>query len=180
MTGSRSGKGTMKKSVFALFALPLGLAAACSSSAPADPPPAGVDASADVTAPLPDAGKGGDAAPAADGGPGDAAVDASVGECGSHPGRAACSECCVTKYTDGAGAYLFFVNECMCVKERCADACATNFCSPDLKDPDVACNNCLSTKNSECAPLVGSQCTADADCAAFDKCMGESGCLKKL
>ena len=62
--------------------------------------------------------------------------------------------------TDGAGAYLFFVSECMCVKERCQDACATNFCSPDLKDPDAACNACLSVKNSECAGEVSSKCTA--------------------
>lgn len=171
----------MKKTYFAGAALALvgAVVVACSSSS--SPAPAAiVDAGVDAPASPSDASTTPDAPAANDAGKGDATADASQGECGSNASRQACSECCVTKHTDGAGAYLFFVSECMCVKERCQDACATNFCSPDLKDPDAACNACLSVKNSECAGEVSGKCTADADCASFDQCMGESGCLKKL
>lgn len=171
----------MKKTWIAGAALALvgAVVVACSSSS--SPGPAAVaDAGVDAASSPGDAAATPDAFVAKDAGGGEAAVDASLGECGANATRQACSECCVTKHTDGAGAYLFFVSECMCVKERCQDACATNFCSPDLKDPDAACNACLSVKNAECAGEVSSKCTADADCAGFDQCMGESGCLKKL
>lgn len=155
--------------------------AACSSSSPSDSP-ALVDASAETGAT--DASSDG-TSPSTSDATADAstrdalAPDASTGECGDKPKQAACTSCCVNAHMDGAGAYLFAVSECVCVDARCQRECGATFCAADPKDPDAACNACITANTGPCSAQIKTSCTADPDCVAFDKCMGESGCTTK-
>lgn len=153
---------------------------ACSSSSPSDSPPL-VDASAETGATDASA----DAPPstsdaAVDASTRDAiAPDASTGECSDKPKQAACTSCCVNAHMDGAGAYLFAVSQCVCVDTRCQRECGTTFCAAEPKDPDAACNACITANTGPCTAQIKALCTADPDCVAFDTCMGESGCTTK-
>jgi hypothetical protein len=80
---------------------------------------------------------------------------------------------------DGAGAYLFAVSECVCVDARCQRECGDTFCAAEPKDPDSACNACITANTGPCTAQIKASCTADPDCVAFDTCMGESGCTTK-
>lgn len=136
---------------------------------------ASTDATAQDSAALPGSDSGLPDA-RADSPSGDAAAS---GECGFHPKQTACTNCCVAAHSDGAGAYLFAVANCMCVDARCQRECAATFCADTPKDPDATCNACISAKTGECSAQIAAECSADADCVAFDRCMGESGCLGK-
>ncbi len=161
--------------------LALASVAACSSSSPSDSA-ARLDASGE-TGTL-DAGVDGssrsESDAAADASSGDArGPDARAGECSDKPKQAACTTCCVNAHMDGAGAYLFAVSECVCVDARCQRECGTTFCAAEPKDPDAACNACITANTGPCTAQIKAFCTADPDCVAFDTCMGESDCTTK-
>lgn len=156
--------------------------AACSSSSPSDAQTA-LDGSAETgagDASLEGSTLGEPDAASVDGSAGDArGPDASAGECGDKPKQAACTSCCVNAHMDGAGAYLFAVSECVCVDARCQRECGATFCAAEPKDPDAACNACITANTGPCTAQIKASCTAEPDCVAFDTCMGESGCTTK-
>ena len=155
--------------------------AACSSSGPSDAP-ASLDASTESG--VSDAGVDGSSPSELDASMDVSAVDAPgadarAGECSDKPKQAACTSCCVNGHMDGAGAYLFAVSECVCVDTRCQRECGDTFCAAEPKDPDAACNACITANTGPCTAQIKASCTADPDCVAFDTCMGESGCTTK-
>ncbi len=155
---------------------------ACSSTGAG--PSGGTDAGSDGSVPSEAAAAEASVQPESDGGTADAraeaaSFDAAAGECGFHPKQTACTNCCVAAHNDGAGAYLFAVAECMCVEARCQKECNDTFCAPEPRDPDATCNACITAKTGECSGPIMTSCNADPDCVAFDRCMGESGCLSK-
>ena len=58
-------------------------------------------------------------------------------------------------------------------------ACESTFCAAEPKDPDAACNACITAETAVCSTIIQADCTADPDCVAFDKRVAESACLSK-
>jgi len=159
------------------------LVAACSSAKgtglatdvmPATPADAGTgtpaDAALDATTPP-------EAAPPAT----DAAVaQPPPGECAAETAQSACITCCTNAHMDGSTVYFVALIDCMCLTDNCARECATTLCDPmNPTNADATCNTCIQAKNSACTPSIKMTCTADADCTAFDACIGKSDCAGK-
>jgi len=103
-----------------------------------------------------------------------------TGECGAEPTQTACVTCCSNKHEDGAGVYFVALIDCMCLADNCAKDCAATICDPNSpKNPDAACNTCITSKNAACAASTKATCTADPGCVAFDTCVGQSSCPAK-
>ena len=110
----------------------------------------------------------------------DAAPPADPGECSSEATQTACVTCCSNKHMDGSGVYFVALIDCMCMADNCAKDCAKTLCDPsNPQNADATCQSCVQAKNSACAPTVMSTCQADADCVAFDACIGKSNCSDK-
>lgn len=166
---------------YALFAALVPLAfAACSStthgsattteSTPTAPADGGVPPATDASKPAVSPPKK-DAAP----------VDPPpAGECSSEATQTSCITCCSNKHQDGSGVYFVALIDCMCLADNCAKDCAKTLCDPsNPQNADATCQSCVQAKNSACAPTVMSTCQADADCVAFDACIGKSNCSDK-
>ena len=98
-------------------------------------------------------------------------------ECGGEATQTACVTCCSNKHMDGAGTYFVALIDCMCVADKCAKDCAKTLCDPNNpQNADATCQGCVQAKTSACAPTVKTTCQADADCVAFDACVGKSDC----
>lgn len=102
-----------------------------------------------------------------------------VGECAAETMQTACVTCCSNKHESGAAVYFTALIDCMCLAANCAKECAPTICDPALKNPDAACNACMSGKNAACNASVSAACAPDADCVAFNACVGDSGCQGK-
>jgi hypothetical protein len=88
--------------------------------------------------------------------------------------------CCSSKHEDGAAIYFVALIDCMCLEANCAKDCKTTLCDPDApKNADAKCQACVQDKNAACAPSIKATCTADPQCVAFDKCVGQSDCPGK-
>jgi hypothetical protein len=102
------------------------------------------------------------------------------GECSSETTQTACVTCCSNKHEDGAAVYFVALIDCMCTVENCAKDCEATLCDPDNpQNADAACQGCVQAKNSKCATIIKTTCQNDADCTAFDACIGKSDCPGK-
>jgi len=103
-----------------------------------------------------------------------------VGECSSSADQASCINCCSGKHEDGSAVYFIALIDCMCLEANCARDCATTLCDAENpKNADASCQACIQGKNSACAATIKTTCTAEPDCVAFDKCVGQSDCAGK-
>lgn len=103
-----------------------------------------------------------------------------AGECSSSADQTACVECCSSKHEDGSAVYFVALIDCMCLEANCARDCATTLCDTENpKNANASCQACVQGKNSACAPTIKATCTAEPDCVAFDKCIGQSDCAGK-
>jgi hypothetical protein len=102
------------------------------------------------------------------------------GECEPETTQTACVSCCSAKHEDGAGVYYVALIDCMCLPANCQKACETTLCDlDDTKNPDAACNACITARNGSCAATTTAACTADPGCVAFDACVDKSKCVSK-
>ncbi len=102
------------------------------------------------------------------------------GECGGESTQQGCINCCVTKHETGSDVYFVALFDCVCQASQCATACADTMCNEENpQNPDAACNACMAEKNATCQQSVAAACSAEPDCLAFDKCVGESVCTAK-
>lgn len=179
----------MARSRFAFAVLPLGfvVASACGSSS------SDSDTSSDA------GGSDGKNVPA-DAKPNDAALDVSTqdaadaanplkdsspdaqpsGECAGTTSYGACEQCCANKHVQGGAVYYIAYVDCYCKPTNCASPCSDSLCSSNIPAaPTVACKQCLKSKEASCASSIKTACEADANCYAFDSCIGYSGCFSK-
>jgi len=102
------------------------------------------------------------------------------GECSSEASQTSCVTCCSNKHEDGAAVYFVALIDCMCLEANCAKECKTTLCDPENpKNADADCQTCVQQKNGACASTIKTTCTGDADCVAFDACVGQSDCTGK-
>ena len=83
-------------------------------------------------------------------------------------------------HEDGATTYIGAVMACMCTADNCQSQCEKTLCNDaNPTNADSECNACITAHQSACASDIKSACTADAQCVAFDTCVGDSDCLGK-
>lgn len=92
----------------------------------------------------------------------------------------ACGSCCTQAHQAGATTFTKSLLGCACEGQGadggtgpCATDCADTACAG--KQPDATCNKCLQEsvgKDGACLDKVSTDCNADNDCVAEQKCIG--------
>ena len=101
------------------------------------------------------------------------------GECSNETTFDTCLDCCTTAHEDGANTFYGTYIDCLCTT-ACASECSLSLCdAANPTAPDAACDACISANGNACQADVAAACSADPDCIAFDKCIGDSQCQTK-
>lgn len=101
------------------------------------------------------------------------------GQCASETTFDTCLDCCSTAHEDGANTFYGTYINCLCT-DACATECSLSLCdTANPTNPDAACNACITNNGSMCQAEVSAACSADPNCIAFDKCIGDSDCDTK-
>jgi hypothetical protein len=129
------------------------------------------------------------ATPEEDAAPADASPDvaknadadaAKAGECAAQATQDACVTCCTNAHNAGAMGYMNALIDCMCESANCASACSATLCNQaSPQNPDAACNTCVQSKTSACAPHIQQSCDLEPDCVLFMMCVNDSHCTSK-
>jgi hypothetical protein len=102
-----------------------------------------------------------------------------AGQCASETTFDTCLDCCSTAHQQGADTFYGSYISCLCTT-ACATECSLSLCdSANPTAPDVDCDDCITTNGNSCQADVSAACSADPDCIAFDKCIGDSQCQTK-
>jgi len=122
-----------------------------------------------------------DAAPEASKPKADAGDDAAApGECAGEATQDACVTCCTNAHNDGAMGYFNALVDCACETANCASQCAATLCNQaSPQNPDAACNACIQSKTSVCAPHIQASCDLEPECVKFMTCVNDSKCTSK-
>jgi hypothetical protein len=101
------------------------------------------------------------------------------GQCANETSFDTCLDCCATAHEDGANTFYGTYIDCLCTA-ACATECSASLCdTANPTAPDAACDACISANGTMCQSDVAAACSADPDCIAFDKCVGDSDCENK-
>ena len=104
---------------------------------------------------------------------------ATGGECSSETTFDTCLNCCGTAHQDGYNTFYGSYIECLCTS-ACATECSLSLCDQtNPTQPDAECDACIQANGNSCQADVSAACSADPDCIAFDKCIGDSQCQTK-
>jgi hypothetical protein len=160
------------------------LALACSSSSSSGGVGADSGATPDATNGA-DSGNGTDSGSGTDSGMGtdsaaisDAGGDSAAAECAAQTTNMACQSCCDTNYAAGFNVYVAALLPCACGDAGgCGTACAATACAGGM--PDLACNTCLNTVQTQadgapgaCTQATSAACSPSPDCMAWYACSG--------
>lgn len=101
------------------------------------------------------------------------------GQCASEQTFDTCLDCCVTAHPDGSDTFYGSYINCLCTT-ACATECSASLCdAANPTQPDLDCDDCITNNGNACQADVSAACSADPDCIAFDKCIGDSQCPSK-
>lgn len=101
------------------------------------------------------------------------------GECSSEATFDTCLDCCSTAHQDGSDTFYGSYINCLCTS-ACATECSLSLCDQtNPAAPDAECDACITNNGNSCQADVSAACSADPDCIAFDKCVGDSQCQTK-
>lgn len=102
-----------------------------------------------------------------------------AGQCASEATFDTCLDCCTTAHQDGADTFYGSYINCLCTT-ACATECSVSLCdTANPTQPDVECEACITNNGNACQADVSAACSADPNCIAFDKCIGDSQCQTK-
>jgi hypothetical protein len=86
--------------------------------------------------------------------------------CSSAPSLAACEDCCVLDFSEGARRYDEVLTSCACVD--CADACLDSEICEGFDTTKPACSSCL---DATCGPLLVDTCGSEPACSSYMLCL---------
>jgi hypothetical protein len=102
--------------------------------------------------------------------------------CGTEATLQACGTCCIGNHKTGYTVFQTSLLACTCKGTGadggapCATECAATACASTPKQPDATCNTCLQAAigtGGACQEQVVSDCSADTDCLAQQKCVSQ-------
>jgi hypothetical protein len=101
------------------------------------------------------------------------------GQCAAEQSFDTCLDCCSTEHQVGSDTFYGAYIQCLCTS-ACATECSASLCdTANPTAPDTACDACISANGSSCQADVSAACSAEPDCIAWDKCIGDADCESK-
>jgi hypothetical protein len=101
------------------------------------------------------------------------------GQCAAEQSFDTCLDCCSTEHPTGSDTFYGAYIQCLCTSV-CTTECAASLCdTANPTAPDTACDACITANGNGCQADVSAACSAEPDCVAWDKCIGDSDCQNK-
>lgn len=153
---------------------------ACAKTVVDEMPTTGQESTEPTTAPAKDAGAAAKDAGASKKPPPKEEEPADTGgQCANETTFDTCLDCCTTAHQAGADTFYGSYISCLCTT-ACASECSASLCNANNPtNPDAMCDACITSYGDMCQQDVIDACSADPNCMAFDKCIGDSQCQTK-